>query len=92
MLVGCRRGAQGWMGMDKSKRDGGPVSTLAEEWTRVTSIAALDRLLRYAKDEASSLEQWAVAELLDTAITALPGSDAETPPDPAPRKREKPAR
>jgi len=80
----------GWM--EKNKRDRGPASSLTEEWARVTSIAALDRLLRYAKDEASSLEQWEVAELLDTAITALPGSDAEASPVRTPRRREKPAR
>lgn len=74
--------------MQRNKRDRGPIGSLEEEWTRVSSIAALDRLLRYVRDEASALQQRAVADLIDNAINALPGA-----PSPAtcekPQKRER---
>jgi hypothetical protein len=76
--------------MQRNRRDrGGPVNTLNEELSRVTSIAALDRLLRYAKDEASFLKQWAAVDSINTAIASLPDSHATAAPCQTPRKREK---
>jgi len=60
--------------MDRDKRDRDAVGALDEAWAHLTSIAALDRLLRYAKDEASSLQQWATVDLIDTAINSLVNS------------------
>jgi hypothetical protein len=76
--------------MQRNKRDrGGPVNTLGEELSRVTSIGALDRLLRYAKDEASVLKQWAAVDSINTAIASLPDSQTAAASCQTPRKREK---
>lgn len=60
----------------RTKRDGDPIATLAKEWAHISSLAALDRLLRYARDEASILNQWVAAELIETAINSLPNSSS----------------
>jgi hypothetical protein len=67
------------MRRERAKRGGNPTGMLSEEWAHLSSIAALDRLMRYVRDEASSLNQWVAADLIETAINSLPNSPSLTP-------------